>query len=108
MAFADTLKTLPGVSHLAALELIDAVSGNVVHTIENKPGQIGSLAVYNYLSQTFGSITREAAARGLELYGEHTTDARANPGKHPNVDRLIGLNASGQTLRVKTIPASAA
>ena len=44
MAFADKLKTLPGVSHLAALQLIDA-AGEVVATIENKPGQAGSLAV---------------------------------------------------------------
>jgi hypothetical protein len=103
MAFAETLKTLPGISHLAALQLIDAVSGDVAATIENKAGQAGSLVVYNHLAQTFGTITREAAERGLELYGEHTTDARANPGKHPNVDRLIALCASGKTLRVKAI-----
>jgi hypothetical protein len=105
MAFADTLKSLPGISRLAALQLIDAHSGDVIHTIENKPGQIGSLAVYNHLAETFGTITREAAARGLELYGEHTIDARANPGKHPNVDRLIALSDSDKKLRVKTIPA---
>lgn len=108
MAFADTLKTLPPVSHLSALQLIDAASGELVATIEHKPGQIGSLAVYNHLAQTFGVITPEAAAAGLEIYGEHTTDARANPGKHPNVDRLIALTASGKTLRVTTIPASGA
>lgn len=105
MAFADTLKTLPPVSHLAALQLSDADSGAVVATIEHKPGQIGSLAVYNHLAQKFGAITPEAAAHGLELYGEHTADARANPGKHPNVDRLIALIASGKTLRVKTMAA---
>ena len=49
MAFADNLKTLPGVSHLAALNLIDAADA-VVATIENKPGQAGSLAVYNHLA----------------------------------------------------------
>ena len=47
MAFADNLKTLPGVSHLAALNLIDAADA-VVATIENKPGQAGSLAVPNH------------------------------------------------------------
>ena len=107
MAFAATLKTLPGVSHLAGLQLIDPASGEVVYTIENKPGQGGSLAVYSHLAQAFGAITPEAAARGLELYGEHTTDARANPGKHPNVDRLITLVASGKTLHVKPISAGA-
>ena len=104
MSFADTLKTLPPIAHLAALQLVDAASGHVVGTIENKPGQGGSLAVYNYLAQTFGAITPEAAAKGLQLYGEHTADARAHPGKHPNVDRLIGLVASGKTLRVKAVP----
>lgn len=105
MAFADTLKTLPAVSHLAALQLVDAESGVVVHTIEHKPGQIGSLAVYNHLAEAFGAITPAAAMRGLEIYAEHTADARANPGKHPNVDRLLALATGGKTLRVKAIPA---
>jgi hypothetical protein len=104
MAFADTLKTLPAIGHLAALQLTDATSGQVVATIENKPGQGGSLAVYNHLAQAYGAITPEAAEKGLELYGEHTADARANPGKHPNVDRLLALVASGTTLRTRTIP----
>lgn len=102
MAFSDNLKQLPGVSHLAALQLIDA-QGEVVATIENKPGQAGSLAVYNHLGQTFGAITPEAAAKGIELYAEHTADAQANPGKHPNIDRLIGLAERGETLRVKHV-----
>ena len=102
MAFADKLKTLPGVSHLAALQLLDA-AGEVVATIENKPGQAGSLAVYNHLAQLYGAISPEAAKKGLELYAEHTEDARANPGKHPNIDRLIGLIERGETLRVKQV-----
>lgn len=100
MAFADNLKTLPGVSHLAALNLIDAADA-VVATIENKPGQAGSLAVYNHLAQLYGAISPEAAKKGLELYAEHTEDARANPGKHPNIDRLIGLMLSGDTLHAR-------
>ena len=69
MAFADNLKTLPGISHLAALNLIDAADA-VVATIENKPGQAGSLAVYNHLAQLYGAISPEAAKKGLELYAE--------------------------------------
>lgn len=89
MNFADTLKTLPPVSHLAALQLQDA-QGQVLATIENKPGQAGSLAVYHALAQRHGgAITPAAAAEGLALYGEHTADARAFPGKHPNIDRLL-------------------
>lgn len=109
MTFADTLKTLPGIAHVAAMQLIDADSGDIVHTIENRPGQSGSLAVYAHLAETFGGlITPEAAARGLELYREHTADARANPGKHPNIDRLISIIAGGRSLRAKIIPASPA
>ena len=102
MAFADNLKTLPRVSHLAALNLIDAADV-VVATIENKPGQTGSLAVYNHLAQLYGAISPEAAKKGMELYAEHTEDARAHPGKHPNIDRLIGLIERAETLRVKQI-----
>lgn len=102
MAFADNLKQLPGVSHLAALQLLDD-GGQVMATIENKPGQAGSLAVYNHLAQLYGAIGPEAAKKGLELYAEHSEDARLNPGKHPNIDRLIGLMERGESLRVKQV-----
>ena len=100
--FAENLKKLPGTSHLAGLSLLDR-EGNHIASIENRAGSQGSLAVYNHLAQTFGAITPEAAAKGLELYAEHTADARANPGKHPNIDRLFALNEAGETLRVKHV-----
>lgn len=102
MAFADNLKALPPVAHLAALELIDA-AGTVVARIENKPGQAGSLAVYAALAAQHGAINPAAAQEGLAIYAEHTADAEANPGKHPNIDRLIGLVERGETLRVKHV-----
>jgi len=102
MAFADNLKQLPKVSHLAAIKLLDA-EGTEVAQIENKPGQAGSLAVYNHLAQIYGAISPEAARKGLELYAEHTEDALQNPGKHPNIDRLVGLAERGDTLRVKQV-----
>lgn len=102
MSFADNLKQLPKISHLTALNLLDS-EGEVVATIENKPGQAGSLAVYNHLAQLYGAINAEAARKGLELYAEHTGDARENPGKHPNIDRLIGLIERGEVLRVKQV-----
>ena len=94
MAFAENLKQLPKISHLAAIELLDA-EGAVVALIENKPGQAGSLAVYNHLGQIYGAITVEAAKKGLELYAEHTEDARQHPGKHPNIDRFVTLATEG-------------
>jgi hypothetical protein len=102
MAFAENLKHLPKVSHLLAIELIDA-EGGVAATIENKPGQAGSLAVYNHLGQIYGAITAEAAKKGLEIYAEHAADAQAHPGKHPNIDRLVKLVAEGGKYRVKHI-----
>ena len=102
MAFAENLKQLPKISHLAALQLLDA-NGEVLASIENKSGQTGSLAVYNHLAQLYGAITAEAAKKGLELYAEHTTDAQAHPGKHPNIDRLVALVAEGGQLRVKQV-----
>ncbi|MCB1917610.1 MAG: DUF2322 family protein [Rhodocyclaceae bacterium] len=102
MSFASTLKQLPGISHVEAIELIDGV-GAVVGRIENKAGQVGSLAVYNHLAQLYGAMTPDAARKGLELYAEHTEDARQNPGKHPNIDRLFGLAERGETLRVRHI-----
>ena len=102
MPFAENLKQLPKVSHLQTMELI-GVTGEVVARIENKPGQAGSLAVYNHLAQIFGAITPDAARKGLELYAEHTEDARANPGKHPNIDRLFGLIERDETLTIKQV-----
>ena len=102
MSFAENLKKLPGISHLSALNLLDA-DGNVVASIENKAGSQGSLAVYNHLAQTYGSINVEAAKKGLEIFAEHTEDERANPGKHPNIARLLQIEAGAPALRVKHV-----
>ncbi|TBR13340.1 MAG: DUF2322 family protein [Rugosibacter sp.] len=103
MAFADQLKQLPRISHLASIFLLDE-QAQVVAEIENKPWQAGSVAVYNYLGQIYGAITQDAANKGLELYAEHAEDARLNPGKHPNIDRLLAI-ATGTlgTLRIKHV-----
>lgn len=103
MAFVDNLKQLPKVSHLAALQLLDAADGSLVATIENKPGQSGSLAIYNHLGQLFGAITVDAAKKGLDLYAEHAAEASAHPGKHPNIDLLLNLIKEPRKLRVKHI-----
>lgn len=102
MSFAENLKKLPGISHLAAINLLDG-ENQVVATIENKPGSQGSLSVYNHLAQTYGSINGEAAKKGLELFAEHTEDERQNPGKHPNIARLIAIEAGAPALRAKHV-----
>ena len=104
MSFAENLKKLPGISHLAAVNLLDKAE-TVVATIENKPGKAGSLAVYAALAAKHGSINTAAAEEGLAIFAEHTDDARANPGKHPNIDRLLDVLNSGQGFTCKLIAA---
>lgn len=100
MNFAEILATLESADHLTKLEL-RAPDGSLAATIENKPGSQGSLKVYHHLFRKYGAITVEAAQDGLELYAEHTADARANPGKHPNIDRLLELIAQNGRLEAK-------
>jgi len=89
MQFSEILATLPSIDHVAALELSD---GDVlVARLENKPGTAGSVRVYHALALEFGEINAAAAEKGLHLYAEHTSDAKAFPGKHPNIDRLLAL-----------------
>lgn len=105
MNFAERLQTLPATTHLAALQLLDE-NGQVLATIENKPGQAGSLAVYAALAaQHGGAITPAAAALGLAWYAEHTADARAHPGKHPNIDRLMAWAQGPASYAVRLVEA---
>lgn len=90
MPFAENLKKIPPVSHIEKLELM-RTNGSVEAIVENRPGQSGSLAVYHYLAQKYGMLNADAAREGLDLYAEHHEDAKANPGKHPNIDRLIAI-----------------
>lgn len=104
MSFADNLATLPTVDHLAALRLIDAQSGQLVDEIPNAPGKQGSLRVYAALAQQHGGrIDATAAAQGIALFAEHTEDARTNPGKHPNIDRLFAI-AEGRIATLNAQP----
>ena len=101
MKFADTLKTLP---EFAGEQLVLAdCSGTEVAVIANAPGTAGSFRVYAHLAQQYGAINAEAAAEGLAIFAEHTEDASLNPGKHPNIDRLIAILATGIPLNARII-----
>lgn len=102
-AFKDNLAELPSIDALARAEL--SVAGAVIATIENAPGKQGSLAVYQYLSQEFGEIDAKAATHGLAVFAEHTADAKARPGAHPNIDHLLTVIETGTPLTVTLIPA---
>lgn len=101
MAFKENLDALPQAKG-NELILLDE-SGTEVARIVNGPGTAGSFRVYAWLADKWGSINAEAAEEGLRLYAEHTEDARLNPGKHPNIDRLLELLASGFQYHVKLL-----
>lgn len=62
-SFAEILKTLPSVAGVERIELVDG-AGAVVATIENKPGQAGSVAVYHYLLREHGRIDTQPPLPG--------------------------------------------
>jgi hypothetical protein len=100
--FSEVLPTLAPIDNVTALVLADA-QGNTIAQIDNKPGSAGSVRVYHHLFQQFGAINVPAATAGLVLYAEHTEDAKFHLGKHPNIDRLLEVIASGAELGVKVL-----
>jgi hypothetical protein len=105
--FQEILATLPGCDDVDAIELTSP-NGAAIARLENRPGTAGSVRVYHALFERFGSIHAIAARQGLELYAEHTADARAYPGKHPNIDRLIAIGEQGAAeLKVQVIKKTA-
>jgi hypothetical protein len=102
--FKDNLQQLPPIDGVQRIDLVDGTS-TVITSIENQPGKQGSLAVYHYLSQVFGTLDAQAAEHGLALFAEHSVDARNRPGAHPNVDRLLAIAAGATPLRIAVIAA---
>ena len=54
-------------------------------------------------NKNFKEINLAAAQKGLDLFSEHTAEAKKNPGSHPNIDRLINIVKTNGTLRVEII-----
>ena len=100
--FKDMLETLEDASHVKKI-IMSNQKNEVVGTIENKPGSLGSIKLYNHLFLTFGELNIDAALEGLDLYSEHTEDAQNSPGKHPNVDRLLDIIETEEALKIQII-----
>lgn len=101
-SFKDNLQLLPSIEGLARIDLVDQ-TGAVVATIENQPGKQGSLAVYQYLQQSFGTLDSQSAAYALDIFAEHIVDARNRPGAHPNIDRLLEIVAGASPLGIRLV-----
>ncbi|MGL4768219.1 MAG: DUF2322 family protein [Formosimonas sp.] len=99
--FKDNLAQFPSIDGVERIEFYQ--DDQLLSSINNVEGQKGSLALYYYLFKTMGTLDLAAARRGLELYAEHTADARANVGKHPNVDRLILVEATNKAMSMKVV-----
>jgi len=99
-SFASNLKLLPSIEGVVRIDLIDPL-GNIVASIPNQPGKQGSLSVYRYLHETFSIVDADAAAHGLEVFAEHTADAKSRPGAHPNIDLLLAILDGADPLRVQ-------
>ncbi|OOF83794.1 hypothetical protein BKG92_02090 [Rodentibacter ratti] len=88
MNFKDILDTLPSVEHLTGLNVKQ--NNEIIHNIPAIAGKLGSLRLYNALSEKFnGKLDRTSALQGIEWFAEHVEDAKENPGKHPNIDLLF-------------------
>ena len=101
--FTEVLSQLNPVDNIEKLELTQVNDDQITSVIENKPGQSGSVAVYYELAQKFNALDKEAAQQGLTLYAEHTQDAIDNPGKHPNIDRLIDITKNNHVYSINVI-----
>ena len=102
-------------SYVAPFTLGEPMSGGAVGRVEisrNDRYAAGDWVVHGLgwrewaLSDGSGmrKIDARVAREGLELFAEHTQDARANPGKHPNIDRLFELARGNASLTGKVIP----
>jgi len=101
-SFKDNLQQLPSIEGVESIRLTDG-NGAAVASIANLPGQQGSLAVYQYLQQHFGTLDAKAAEHGVLLFGEHAADARTNPGAHPNIDRLLAIADGAEALDIEVV-----
>jgi len=72
-SFKDNLQLLPSIDGLAKINLIDA-DGNIV-----------------------------ATTHGLDIFAEHTADAKNRPGAHPNIDRLLEIVAGAAPLKIELV-----
>ena len=101
MSFKEILETLPTIDHLTGLNVMDGE--RIIHSIPAIPGKLGSLRLYNALAEKFnGKLNRTSAQQGVEWFAEHVEDAKANPGKHPNIDLLFKV--INENLNLTLIP----
>lgn len=102
MNFKEILETLPSIEHLTGLDVKQG--DEVIHRIPAAPGKLGSLRLYNALAEKFnGKLDRTSAEQGIVWFSEHVDDAKANPGKHPNIDLLFKVRDENLVLTLESL-----
>ncbi|AKD38975.1 hypothetical protein I926_08315 [Pasteurella multocida subsp. multocida OH4807] len=90
MNFSTLLTTLPSIDHLTGLAVMEHTTQR--HYIPAVAGKLGALRVYYALACEFnGKLDHTSAQKGLQLFAEHTEDAKQHKGKHPNIDLLLHI-----------------
>ncbi len=90
-ALHSSVSTLPLSPALQKITLVDG-KGTLQGIIESIEGKKNSFAIYAHLlNGENGTITKIMAEKGLALFGDFVTEAKANPGKHPNIDILLAI-----------------
>lgn len=103
MQFKDYLATFPSIEHLSELQVLNE-KGEVIHQIPAVEGKLGSLKLYNALSEKFNQqLNIETAQQGIIWFAEHVEDAKQNKGKHPNIDLLFKVVEEQQQFSLKPI-----
>ncbi len=100
--FSNVLLGLDNVDDVLRIDLFYK-EGKPAGAIHNKPGSQGSVKVYYHLYKRHDGITLDAAREGLSLFAEHTENATDNPGKHPNIDRLLHVIDKEEPLEMKIV-----
>lgn len=78
MNFNTLLNTLPPIEDLVGLAIMDGETQ--IHYIPAIAGKLGSLRVYNALAEAFhGRLDRTSAQQGIQLFAEHSEDAKQHP-----------------------------
>lgn len=99
--FAENLSVLPILDGMRVMQLQNS-NGETQGLIENKPGSAGSFRVYHFVARKWDGLGPEAAREALEIFAEHTQDAKQHPGKHPNIDRLFEIIAQDLRFTIET------
>jgi len=99
----DKLEGLPSVDNLAGLELYGE-GFEPEAWVEHTPDRTTTVAIYYQMAIDYGGISPTAARKALDLFGDQAEEARAHPGRHPDIDRLFEVIDRGQYLSVRAVP----